>query len=115
MKLLMMPSLVWHWSCRSNQPDHRGTLALPVDSGLPSIFLEAYQVLPNVVCCGHNQFSSMSRSITPVIVVSTKTNGPYTVCDDSTQNTFSFGESCFSPTEVFGLCQAQVLQLCIFT
>jgi hypothetical protein len=76
--------------------------------------LEAYQVLPNVPCCGRNQFSSMSRSITPILVVSTKTNGPYDVCDGRTQNTFSFGESCFSPTEVFGLCQAQVRQ-CIFT
>ena len=115
MKLLMMPSLVWHWSCRSNQTDHRGTLALPADSGLPSILLEAYQVPPNALCCGQNQICSMSRSITPVIVVLAKTNGPYTVYDDSTQNIFSFGESCFSPTEVFGLCQAQVGQLCIFT
>jgi len=91
MKLLMMPSLVWNWSCRSNQPVHRGTVAPPADSGLPSILLEAYKDLPNVLCCGHNQFSSMSWSITPVIVVSTKTNGPYTVFDDSTQNTFSSG------------------------
>jgi hypothetical protein len=99
MKLLMMPSLVWHWSCRSNQPEHLGTLALPASSGVPSILLESYHVL----CCGHDQFSSMARAITPVIVVSTKTNAPYTVCYDRTQNTFNFGESCFGQTEVFGL------------
>lgn len=84
-KLLMMPSLVWYWFCRSNQPD-QGTLALPADSGIPFIWLDAYQVLPNALCHGHNLFSRISRSITPVIVVSPKTNRPYTVYYDSTQN-----------------------------